>query len=243
MEEGRFILEAGCADLESAVRAARAGAHRIELFASMAQGGITPSAGVIRSLLQTVEIPFRVMIRPRGGDFVYSEDEFRAMCYDVELARQLGVGGIVVGCLAPDLSIDMEKCRELKRLAGSMELTFHRAFDLSRNLRASLDVLIELGFHRVLTSGGSSTAWEGREMLQALCRQAGDNIIIMPGGGVRASHLKALAQATGCKEFHMAPVIQRGTKPAGEVHPNAFYITTIIDEEEIAHAARILKSL
>lgn len=243
MGEEKYILEVGCADLESALRAARSGADRIELFAGMAEGGTTPSAGVIRFILENVDIPVRVMIRPRGGDFVYLEEEFRAMCYDVELVGKLGVGGIVVGCLTKDRSIDVEKCRELKRRAGSMELTFHRAFDLTPNLAASLAILKELGFHRVLTSGGKATAWEGREMLYTLNQLAGDDIIVMPGGGVRASNLKVLARATGCKEFHMAPVIYRGSKPAGEVHPDAFYITTMVDEEEIARAAQIIKIL
>lgn len=243
MEGGRFILEAGCADLESALRAARAGADRIELFAGMAEGGTTPSAGIIRYVLENVGIPFRVMIRPRGGDFVYSEDEFRAMCADVDLVRQLGAGGIVVGCLTEERTIDVEKCRELKRRAGPMELTFHRAFDLTPDLNASLEILKELGFHRVLTAGGQATAWEGRETLRTLCRLAGSDIIVMPGGGVRASNLKALAEATGCTEFHMAPVIRRGVKPTAEPHPEAFYTTTLVDEEEIAHAAKILKTL
>lgn len=243
MRRGRFILEAGCADLDSALRAARAGADRIELFAGMAEGGTTPSAGIIRYVLENVGIPVRVMIRPRGGDFVHSEDEFRAMCVDVELVGHLGAGGIVVGCLTEERTIDVEKCRELKRMAGTMELTFHRAFDLTQDLVASLATLKELGFHRVLTSGGQATAWEGREMLRTLCRLAGSDIIVMPGGGVRAANLKALAEATGCTEFHMAPVIKKGSRPAAEPHPEAFYTTTLLDEEEILRAAQILKTL
>lgn len=238
-----YLLEVGCGDVDSALAAWAAGADRIELFANMPEGGTTPSVGTLSSVLSKVSIPVMVMIRPRGGDFIFSDDEFRAMCYDVETVRNLGASGIVIGCLTPDASIDVEKCKKLVELAVDLDITFHRAFDLTFDLFASLDILIGLGINRVLTTGGKITAMEGREIIQKLRMHAGSEITIMPGGGVRANNLRTLVTETGCAEFHMAPVKKRNSAFKNSNCPESFFTTSITDPDEIIQAIQILKAL
>lgn len=238
-----YLLEVGCGDVDSAIAAWAAGANRIELFANMPEGGTTPSVGTLSSVLERVGIPVMVMIRPRGGDFIYSDDEFRAMCRDVETVRNLGASGIVIGCLTPDGLIDVEKCKKLVELAVDLEVTFHRAFDLTVDLFASLEILTGLGIRRILTTGGKTTAMEGREVIQKLRMMAAPTIAIMPGGGVRANNLRSLIAETGCTEFHMAPVKKRSSTLKNPDCPGAFLTTTHTDSEEITQAVQILKAL
>lgn len=237
----RFVLEAGVGDIESALLAFNAGAGRIELFANMPEGGTTPSVGTLSTVLEKVSIPVMVMIRPRGGDFVYTPDEFQAMCKDVKMARDLQAAGIVIGCLSADGCIDLDKCARLIEVAGAMDITFHRAFDLTPDLSSSLDALINLGIRRVLTAGGKATAWEGIKVIRKLRQQAGNYISIMPGGGVRAYNIYPLARETGCQEFHLAPVVKRESAlPLNPTFPNTFYTTTLADIEEISSAVNTL---
>ncbi|NLR74788.1 copper homeostasis protein CutC [Leeia aquatica] len=198
-----------CLDSVASARAAAAGgAQRVELCDNLLEGGTTPSLGMIRAVREAVELGLMVMIRPRGGDFCYSEDEFRAMCLDVEAARQAGANGVVFGILTPEGDVDVTRCRILMEQAGGLPVTFHRAFDMCRDPFAALDDLIELGVSRVLTSGQEASAFEGAPLLQQLLVRAAGRISIMPGGGVERSAPRLLPLLTGygagISEIHVA---------------------------------------
>lgn len=195
-----------CANsVESCVEAQRGGADRVELCAGIPEGGTTPSYGDIvlaRKVLDTTKL--HVIIRPRGGDFLYSDLERQIMLEDVRMARRLGVDGVVFGALLPDGEIDMAFMRQLMAESEGMSVTFHRAFDVCRDPFLALEQIIELGCDRILTSGQMPKAVEGVDLLKQLVDKAGDRIIIMPGCGVKAGNIVQIAQATGAKEFHFS---------------------------------------
>jgi copper homeostasis protein len=175
-----YKLEICVGSISSALIAQAFGADRIELCDNLAEGGTTPSYGMIVQSKTQLEIPFFPIIRPRGGDFVFTPDEFQIMREDVLCCREMGCKGIVIGMLRKDSTIDMERCAELITLAGEMEITFHRAFDRCVSMERSLEDLIELGCHRVLTSGGKEFAPDGTEKLRSLVRQVHMNFIPLP---------------------------------------------------------------
>lgn len=195
-----------CANsVESCVEAQRGGADRVELCAGIPEGGTTPSYGDIvmaRKLLITTKL--HVIIRPRGGDFLYSDLEREIMLEDVRMARRLGVDGVVFGVLTFDGDIDMDFMRQLMAESEGMSVTFHRAFDVCRNPFVALEQIIELGCDRILTSGQMPKAEDGVDLLKQLVEKAGDRIIIMPGCGVNAGNIAKIAQITGAKEFHFS---------------------------------------
>lgn len=195
-----------CANsVESCVEAQRGGADRVELCAGIPEGGTTPSYGDIvmaRKLLITTKL--HVIIRPRGGDFLYSDLEREIMLEDVRMARRLGVDGVVFGVLTSDGDIDMDFMRQLIAESEGMSVTFHRAFDVCRNPFVALEQIIELGCDRILTSGQMPKAEDGVDLLKQLVEKAGDRIIIMPGCGVNAGNIAKIAQITGAKEFHFS---------------------------------------
>lgn len=188
----------------SSIAAQNGGAHRVELCGGIPEGGTTPSYGMIRSARESIEIGLNVIIRPRGGDFLYSEEELREMRYDIRLARELGADGLVFGCLTPDGSVDMEAMKPLMEASGDIPVTFHRAFDHSRDPFKALEDIISLGCARILTSGCKPTALEGAHLLGELVSQAGDRIIIMPGCGVKEDNIAEIAGLTGAHEFHFS---------------------------------------
>jgi copper homeostasis protein len=188
--------------LESSIAAERGGADRIELCADLLEGGTTPSAGTIDLVIENVKIPIMVMVRPRGGDFYYSDYEFEEMKRDIELLRSYKVAGAVFGILNDDGTIDKNRTKELIRLARPFEITFHRAFDMTRDPIEALDDLIELGVERVLTSGQELTVVEGMETLSKLVKRGGNKIIIMPGGGVDENNLSEIISKCGVTEIH-----------------------------------------
>jgi len=195
-------LEICAGSLQSALAAQAGGADRIELCDNLADGGTTPSYGMLVQCKKLLKIPFFPIIRPRGGDFVFSKDEFEIMKEDVICCKELGCEGIVIGMLKKDGSIDTDRCSELIALAGSMQITFHRAFDRCSDLKKGLEDIIQLGCHRVLTSGGKEYAVEGIELLKSLVIQAGSRIIIMPGSGINPLNLLEIAEVTSAHEFH-----------------------------------------
>jgi copper homeostasis protein len=202
-----ILIEACVDSVESALAAERGGAGRVELCADLHDAGTTPSAGMIAACAERLAIPVFVIVRPRGGDFVASDAELDVMRRDVRALCGLGARGVVLGLLARDGEIDVERMRVLIDDADGLEVTFHRAFDHTRDLGASLDTLASLGVARVLTSGGAATALEGAESIAARVRRGGDRIAVMAGGGVRESHVRELVDRSGVRELHV-----RGTR-------------------------------
>lgn len=188
--------------LESCLIAQRAGSSRIELCGGMFEGGTTPSAGLIQMATQAVQIPVYVMIRPRGGDFCYSETEFEVMKTDINLAKKLGAKGLVFGILNPDGTVDIQRNKTLIELAKPLGATFHRAFDMCREPFEALEDIIECGFERILTSGQKNTAHEGKELLKELVKKAQNRIEIMAGSGINAQNAAEIWQ-TGVDSLHL----------------------------------------
>lgn len=192
-----------CANsLRSALAAQEGGAIRVELCENLAEGGTTPSYAQIAMAKKLLNIQVYPIIRPRGGDFLYTALEFELMKVDIKVCRELGCEGVVIGILKPDGSVDQERCAELIAIAGKMSVGFHRAFDLCNNLPEALEDIIKLGCVRLLSSGGESSAFEGAKTLQKLIAQARDRISIMPGSGINLTNIKSLIRQTGAKEFH-----------------------------------------
>jgi copper homeostasis protein len=196
------VLEVCVDSVDSAVAAARGGAHRVELCSSLLDGGVTPSAGLIAAVRRSISIGVHVMIRPRGADFCYSDDEFQIMQRDILLAKDMGADGVVLGILDLDGRVDAARTKRLVELASPLKVTFHRAFDMSADLFASLGDLQRIGVHFVLTSGGKQTAIEGAETLKLLAAAASGAIAIMAGSGIEEHNVASLIEQTGVREIH-----------------------------------------
>jgi copper homeostasis protein len=196
------LLEVAAGSVASAVAAQAGGAGRVELCASLDDGGVTPSHGTIAAARARLTIPLYVLIRPRTGDFAYDDTEIATMLDDIAHCKSLGCDGVVVGALTPDAEVDRDACARFVAAARGMGATFHRAFDLTADKAASLEALIALGFERVLTSGGMPSAAAGMALLSRLVAQAGERIIVMPGAGIEPGNIVALRDATRAREFH-----------------------------------------
>ncbi|MEO9455587.1 copper homeostasis protein CutC [Chromobacterium phragmitis] len=196
------ILEICAGSLASCLAAQAGGADRVELCDNLGEGGTTPSYGVLATARDKMEIKLHAIIRPRGGDFLYTELEFEAMAHDVEACRRLGLDGVVLGLLTADGDVDLARTRRLVALAGPMAVTFHRAFDMAREPAQALEDVIAAGCVRLLSSGQAATAPQGAALLAALRGQAGERLAVMPGAGVRAENIAELAAVSGCREFH-----------------------------------------
>ncbi len=199
-----YRLEICANSVTSCLEARKGGAYRVELCAAIPEGGTTPSYGEITLARELLDIKLNVIIRPRGGDFLYSELEHKIMLKDIETARTLGVDGVVIGCLTAEGEVDMERNRELIDAAGGMSVTFHRAFDMCRDPFDSLEKIISLGCHRILTSGQRQQAEQGILLLKELVQRAAARIIIMPGSGINMNNIITIARETGAKEFHLS---------------------------------------
>jgi copper homeostasis protein len=203
------VLLESCVDSVASARTAeKGGAGRVELCADLAQGGTTPSAGTIARCVEALGIPVIVMIRPRGGDFLYDAEELEVMRQDVRMARSLDAGGIACGALRADGTIDVDAMRLLLEEAGPLSVTFHRAFDATSDFARSLDALIALGVQRVLTSGGAAAASDAMPMIREFVARSEGSIAIMAGGGVRAHNVRTLVEQTGVREVH-ARIVER----------------------------------
>lgn len=196
------LVEAAVETLDSALAAERAGADRIELCENLRDGGTTPGAGLIAAIAGRVRIPVFVLVRPRAGDFIYSEDEFETMVRDVEQAGAMGIAGIVTGALTSDGRVDVGRTRALVNAAAGQPVTFHRAIDSAENLPAALEETIAAGASRVLTSGGAATAVEGADRIRALVDQARRRISVVAGGGIREHNVRDVISLTGAAEVH-----------------------------------------
>lgn len=249
MDYKGFKIEICANSVESVKAAIAAGADRIELCGGMPEGGTTPSYGVIARVRELMPAGMHLIIRPRGGDFLYTEEESEVMMRDIEMARHLGVDGIVLGCLTPKGEVDVVLMRRLMALAGDMSVTFHRAFDMCRDPFQALETIEKLGCERILTSGQKNSALEGVRLLKELVDRAKE-VIIMPGCGIHAANICDIAEKTGACEFHLSartrvesdmlyrnPEVSMG----GEVKVSE-YIREVTSEEKVRQAIETLQS-
>jgi len=214
----KYLIEIATSDFLTTKSAVEGGADRIELCANLAEGGTTPSYAHIKKCREAFDIALFPIIRPRGGDFLYTKDEFEIMKNDIKLCNEIGCEGIVIGLLNMDGTIDMTRTSELIELAYPLEVTFHRAFDRCKDPFAALEELIEIGCQRILTSGQKPTVSEGVDLIAELNKKADDRIIILPGSGVRKDNIKMLAEKTGCIEFHSS-LRGKAKSPMQFIHP------------------------
>jgi copper homeostasis protein len=198
----RYLLEISVETAERALAAERGGADRIELCSELKQGGLTPSVELMRAVREQVRLPIFAMIRPRGGDFVYSDAEFAEMQREITTAARVGMDGVVLGILNEDRGVDVERSRRLVELARPLPVTFHRAFDASGDLRLALEDVIRTGARRILTSGGARTAPEALPMLAELVQAARGRVAIVPGSGINGRNVAEVARHSGAREFH-----------------------------------------
>jgi len=215
----KILLECPVYTVEAALLAEKCGVDRIELCADIGEGGTTPSLGLFTFLRKRLSIPIMVMIRPRGGDFVYSADEIEVMGLDIRLLKDAGASGFVFGILTPEGRVDEKSCKLLIDQAGGLPCTFHRAIDVSNSLNDALEAVIACGFKRVLSSGGRNTVAEGLVAIQSMLKQAGNRIIIMPGGGTRVDLLDPLFETGHLSEIHSSCKQFRRTESL-YLHPN-----------------------
>jgi len=234
-----ITLEIACNSWESCLNAVKGGADRIELIENLHDGGCTPSAGLI--IMSTkLSIPVYVMIRPRGGDFCYTPDEIEIMKTDIGLCKELGIKGIVFGCLTPEGEVDAVLCKELMELWGG-PATFHRAIDDCLDISKACQTIIKLGFERILSSGGSANVMEGLSTLSDLQNTFGNQIKIMPGAGITVDNAVDVIQFTGCKELH-------ATCKTNQSYPNAntrglFLNRTFTDERIVGALKAVIQTL
>lgn len=228
------MLEVIAFNIESCIIAQRAGAFRIELCDNPSEGGTTPSYGMIKSARLAVSIQLYPIIRPRGGDFLYSDEEFNIMKEDVQLCKQLGCDGVVIGLLKADGTVDKDRTAALVQLAYPMSVTFHRAFDRAVDPIQAMEDIIQCGCERILTSGQYPTVTEGMTCIRELIVQADDRIIIMPGSGVRSGNILELKAQTNATEFHSSA---RKTKESDMMYQpatmNEKLHSVVLDETEV----------
>lgn len=202
-----MILEIACFNLQSCLTAQKAGANRIELCENYSEGGISPSENLILEARQKLQIDLFVMIRPRGGNFVYTDVEFEQMKKQILFCKENKCAGLVFGVLNSENKVDKKKCKELVDLAKPLPCTFHRAFDEIENAEQALEEIINCGFKKILTSGKQKTAIEGADLILKLSKLANGRINIIAGGGIRSSNIRELIKKTGVKEFHSAAIM------------------------------------
>jgi copper homeostasis protein len=237
-----MLLEVPVFNINSAIIAANNGADRLELCENYANGGTTPSYGVLKTVSENINIPVNVLIIPTGGDFVYTDIEFAAMQQDILLCKELGFNGVVLGILLPDGNIDVTRTKELVQLAYPLQVTFHRAFDRCINPYKALENIINCGCHRILTSGQKADVVAGKNLLKELVALANKRIIIMPGGGVKSSNIEALISTTNAIEYHVSckKIIPTKMQHVNEsMHDNND--ETSVDIEELQTIKRLLQ--
>jgi len=200
------IFEACVGNYEEAISAGKRGADRIELCDNLIEGGTTPSYGTIKKTLEKLDIPIMVIIRPRGGNFIYTKDEVEIMKYDIQMCKDLGAHGVVIGAIK-ESKIDMDIIKELISLANPLSITFHMAFDEIEDKYTAIDELIELKIDRILTKGGSEDAVAGKDIIRELINYANGRISIMPGKGVNSDNRDFILTYTGANEIHGSKVI------------------------------------
>lgn len=199
-----YKLEICANSVQSCINAQEGNADRVELCDNLWEGGTTPSAGVIKLARQRIDIGLFVIIRPRGGDFLYSKLEFEVIKEDIRMAIDLGADGIVSGILHADGLVDKDRTSQLVEMCGDLPFTFHRAFDLTSDPYRAMEDIIDCGAKRILTSGLQPSVPKGMDMLKKINKKANGRIVIMPGGGINEDNAMEIVEKTGCNEFHMS---------------------------------------
>lgn len=239
-----FLLEVIGFNIESCTLAQEAGANRIELCDGPGEGGTTPSYGFIKAARKKLNIDLYPIIRPRGGDFLYTDDEFEIMKTDILVCKKLGCDGVVTGSLNADGTVDKTRCSQLVEIAFPMGVTFHRAFDRTKDPFTALEDIIECGFERILTSGLEPDAMQGASLIASLIEKADERIVIMPGSGIRSDNIGEIANRTKAHEFHTSARInsksrmdflQQGLKETLQ--------SVSVDTEEVKKIRTILSAL
>lgn len=232
----KTIIEVCAYSVQSVLNAFYAGADRVELCDNMYEGGTTPSLGAVITAKGVAPIALNVIIRPRGGDFCYSDVEFEVMKKDIELVKQTGADGIVIGILNPDGTVDIKRTAELVKTASPLPVTFHRAFDITASPFDALDAVIDTGAARILTSGQMANAFDGKELIKQLVEKAGESIIIMPGGGVNSNNILQLIEETGASEFHLSAKKYFPGKMEYKKEGVGINVKDLIPEYEVLHS-------
>jgi copper homeostasis protein len=249
--EMKFKLEICSGSVESAVNAQLAGADRVELCNNLYEGGTTPSPGSISSARESLTIGLHVIIRPRGGDFLYSDNEYDIMRRDIEFCGGHGIDGVVIGLLRADGTIDTDRTSKLVELAYPMSVTFHRAFDMCNDPIRGIEDIISTGASRILTSGQKNSVPEGYSLIHDLVIKAGNRIIIMPGSGLDESNITEIAKSTRAKEFHLTAqktvesemIFRRNDIPMGGMPGIPEFSRKVADRERIINIINILKMI
>ena len=226
----RPIIEICLESVESVIAAEKGGADRVELCSDLFEGGLTPTIGTVKTALKTSNIKINALIRPRGGDSCYSDEEFEVMKEDIKAFKETGINGIVFGILTPEGDVDVKRSKEIIELARPLAVTFHRAFDMTRDPYKSLEELIELGVDRVLTSGQEATVPEGADLLEELVQIAGDRIIVMPGCGITERNFPKLRDKIKAKEYHIYLPYETTSKM--KFHPGHIYMGGLLRQSE-----------
>jgi copper homeostasis protein len=242
----QVLIEVCVDSVASAVAAERGGAQRVELCSDLLEGGITPSLGLLEAVRSRISIPLHSIIRPRGGDFCYSDDELRIMQRDIEVAKSAGVDGVVFGLLKASGDVDILRTRKFVQLSRPLPVTFHRAFDVSADLRGSLEAVCETGVDRILTSGGEQHSLRGIETIAELVSLAGERIKIMAGGGINATNVAQILEHTRVREIHVGlatPIESRGVQQSPRVLLGKYggreYQRTQVQEENVRELKRV----
>jgi copper homeostasis protein len=235
-----FLFELCADNLEAAKAAQAGGADRMELCEQLTIAGVTPSIALLTAVLDAVSIPVHVLIRPRGGDFVYSKAEFTQMRREIQQSKTAGAAGVAIGVLLPDGQVDVERTRELAELARPMKVTFHRAFDEASGLDEALEDVIRTGADYLLTSGGEATVLAGAEQIRRLQSQAGDRLELMAGGGLRLANLAEVVRRSGVTCLH-GSLSRPGSQAADGLTQQAGLKQQNGLEEDIREAVRLLQ--
>ena len=242
MQNG-IVLEVCVESIDHAIAAERGGAHRIELCTELASEGITPSAGLMATTRRHLKIPIYPMIRPRAGDFFYSDREIEVMERDIRTAKELRMDGIVLGVLDQKQHVDVQRTRHLVNLAAPLPVTFHRAFDLCPDRERALEAVIETGARRILTSGGKSRATDALTRLRGLVEAARGRIIIIPGGGVRAQNVQQILEQTAASEIHTSLGMVSGRIEENGASQPGSDSSQVGDFSEFEHRAREIRDI
>ena len=249
-ERNLFKIEACIGTLQSGIEAEKGGANRVELCDNLAEGGTTPSAALIQMTKEKLHIPAAVMIRPRHGDFLYSDLEFEIMKKDIEFCKSVGVEAVVFGLLTPEGNIDCERTKKLVETAGNMQVCFHRALDLSNDYLKAIEQIIDCGCHRILTSGGANKAVEGFENIRKAQELYGNKIEIMVGSGINAENVSKFYEI-GIRNFHLSGKVQidslmtyrKEGVSMGAISADEEYKITQTDYRKIAEVKQVLESI